>query len=70
MNEIQMLITILQILIGAGAVARIGYCCVMMISDGEEDRKVYEVRIRNVVVFAVLAETIGGILQIVQSYVK
>lgn len=70
MNEIQMLITILQVLIAVGAAARIGYCCVMMNSDEEEDPKVYKVRIRNVLVFTVLAETIGGILQIVQNYVK
>lgn len=70
MNEIQMLITLLQILIGAGAGARIVYCYIMINVDGEEDAKVYKVRIRNVLVFAVLAETIGGILQIVQNYVK
>ena len=70
MNEIQMLIAALQTLIAAGAAGRIVYCCIMMNADGEEDPKVYKVRLRNVVVFAVLAETIGGILQIVQGYVK
>lgn len=70
MNEIQMLIAALQVLIAAGAAARIIYCCIMMNADGEEDPKAYKVRIRNVLVFTVLAETIGGILQIVQNYVK
>lgn len=70
MNEIQMLIFALQALIAVGAAARIGYCFAMINANEEEDPKVYKVRIRNVVVFAVLAETIGGILQIVQNYVK
>lgn len=70
MDEIQMLIAALQLLIAAGAVCRFGYCCMMINADGEEDPKVYKVRRRNVVVFAVLAEAIGVILQIVQSYVK
>ncbi len=70
MNEIQMLIAALQTLIAAGAAGRFVYCCVMINADGDEDPKVYKVRRRNVVVFAILAETIGVILQIVQSYVK
>lgn len=70
MNEIQELIAALQVLIAAGAVGRILYCLMMINADGEEDPKVYKVRIRNVLVFTVLAESIGGILQIVQSYVK
>lgn len=69
MNEIQALIGVLQVLIIAGAGLRIGYCYAVINADGEEDPKAYKVRIRNVVVFTILAETIGTVLQIVQNYV-
>lgn len=67
MEQIQQLITFMLIIIPAGAAARIGYCLVVLAMDSEEERS-YKVRIRNVIIFTVLAETIAGLLKVILNY--
>lgn len=67
MHEIKLLITWLQILIGTGAAARGVYCCALWAVD-QENGQTYRIRLRNLVIFAVLAECIGGLLKIISGY--
>lgn len=67
MEEIQSLITYMLFIIPLGAVARIVYCLFMLSMDTDEEKS-YKVRIRNVMVFTVLAECITGLLKVVLSY--
>ena len=64
MGEISQLIAYLQILIPIGAAARTTYCCIVMYMN-EEEKGSYKARIRNALIFAVLAETISGLLRII-----
>lgn len=66
METIQDLINLLLILIPAGGAVRIILCLIYMSS--EEDTKSYKKRIRNVLVFTVLAESVTGIISLVASY--
>lgn len=67
MDQIQGLITFLQALIPIGAGARIVYSLMAMAADSEEEHS-YRKRIRNALVFVVLAEVISGLLQLVLDY--
>lgn len=67
MEQIQQLITFMLVIIPVGAAVRIGYCLIVLSMDSEEERS-YKVRIRNVIVFTVLAETIAGLLKVVLNY--
>lgn len=67
MNRVQELITFLQFLIPAAAAARILYCLAASAMDADEEQS-YRVRIRNALVFTILAEVISGIVYIVLSY--
>ena len=67
MDHIKVLINILQLLILAGGGARIVYCLVLAPVDDEEEKS-YKVRIRNILVFVVLSETIVGLLRWAGQY--
>lgn len=67
MKQIQELIALLQKIIALGAVAR-GIYCVMAIIGNVEEEQSYRTRIKHLLIFVVLAETIGGIVQLVLGY--
>ncbi|MEG2420825.1 MAG: hypothetical protein RSB55_04695 [Oscillospiraceae bacterium] len=67
MESIQELTHILQILIPIGAGARIAYCLSAMAMDSDEDKS-YKTRIRNTLVFVVLAEVAAPLLLAVIRY--
>lgn len=66
MKEINGLISLLLIIIPAGAVMRIAACCICMANS--EDQSSYKRRIKNVLIYVALAESISGILHMVLSY--
>lgn len=67
MSEIQDLITFLQVLIPAGVILRTIYCCAAVYANDEEEKS-YKARIKNALVFVVLAETISGLLKVIIGY--
>lgn len=67
MNEITQLISFMQILIPIGVTARIAYCFGIMHIDDDQEKS-YKVRIRNALIFTVLAESVGELIQIVFNY--
>lgn len=73
MNELETnatisgLITFFQVIIPIGAAARIVACLGSAAISGDEDGSM-KARIRNVLVFTVLAEIITEIIKLVQSY--
>ena len=67
METIQGFITLLLILIPAGGGARIVYCALAMTAD-QENSASYKRRIRNLIIFIILAECVSGILALVASY--
>lgn len=67
MSEIQDLISFLQILIPTGVTLRTIYCCAAVHANDEEEKS-YKARIKNALVFVVLAETISGLLKVVIGY--
>lgn len=67
MDTIQELIKIVQCLILAGAAARAIYICAVLPTNPDEEKS-YKARLRNLGVFVVLAETIGGLVRIIAGY--
>lgn len=67
MEEVKLITTWLQILIAVGAVARGAYCCALWAAD-QENGQMYKTRLRNLVVFVAVAESIGGLLRIIFDY--
>lgn len=67
MNTIQEFTDFLLILIPIGVAARVVYCLLQLPLD-EEQAPTYKRRIRNALVFLVLAECITGLLAVVQAY--
>ena len=69
MEKIQELIRWLLVILPLGVSARIIYClcCIPTDSDNEATHKR---RIRNALVFLVLAETIAGLLTVISNYLQ
>lgn len=67
MEGINGLITLLQILIPLGGAARIAYCALVLNMNGEESASYWK-RVRNILVFVVLAECAAGFLKMVANY--
>ena len=67
MEGINELTRALQGIIAAGAVARILWCLSLMFSDFDEE-KTYKIRLRNVVVFCIIAETAVGLFGAIVKY--
>lgn len=67
MEKINQMITFLQVIIPLGGAARIVYCLAVMSMDGEEQSS-YKKRIRNILVFIVLAECASGFLRMAAHY--
>lgn len=67
MEHIQDLINFLLVIIPVGGALRIMYC--LAASNANEDEAAsYKIRVKHIVMFVVLAETISGLLKIVLSY--
>lgn len=67
MDEVQDLITFMQVIIGVGAVARLTYCFIAKAMD-DEGKTGYNKLIKNTVIFAVSAGIITEIIKLIQSY--
>lgn len=67
MDILKELSSVFLILIRSGTVLRVVYCFVMMGTD-EELEKAYKKKIRNVIVFYVLAESCYVIKDVITSY--
>ena len=67
MERIHELIAFLQLITALGGAARIAYCCIVATTDKEEAAAM-KVRIRNIVVFVILAELVTTLIQIFSSY--
>jgi hypothetical protein len=67
MDIIKELSDVLLILIRSGTVLRVVYCFVMMGSD-EENEKAYKKKIRNIIIFYILAESCYIIKDLIATY--
>lgn len=67
METIQELMLLLLILIPAAGAVRIILCAIYM-SSSEEETTSYKKRIRNTLVFIVLAETVTGVIAMIANY--
>lgn len=67
MEKINQMIAFLQVVIPLGGAARIIYCLAAMSAD-EDGQASYKKRIRNILVFIVLAECASGFLRMVARY--
>lgn len=67
MEKINQMIAFLQMVIPLGGAARIIYCLAAMSAD-EDGQASYKKRIRNILVFIVLAECASGFLRMVARY--
>lgn len=67
MEHIQELIGFLQILIALGGAAR-GVYCAILIAPKDEEAKSYKTRLKNLLIFIVLAETICELIKTVVDY--
>lgn len=67
MEKINQMITFLQVIIPLGGAARIIYCLAVMSVD-EEEQSSYKKRIRNILVFVVLAECASSFLRMAANY--
>lgn len=67
MDHIKALTSALLVIIPIGATARIIYCLTVKNMDSDEEKS-YDVRIRNILIFTVVAESIAGLLTWASSY--
>lgn len=67
MEQIQKLIAFLQVLVGIGAGYR-GVQCAILLSTGDDDAPSIKKRLRNLLIFTVLAETISGFINVILGY--
>lgn len=67
MNHISEIITAGMVLIPLGAVPRAIYCVNKIMSDPEQEQ-VYRRRLKNLLVFVVIAECALDVIQIIQKY--
>ncbi|WP_273327804.1 mercury transporter [Vallitalea guaymasensis] len=67
MDILKELSSVFLILIRCGTVLRVVYCFVMMGTD-EELEKAYKKKIRNVIVFYILAESCYAIKDVITNY--
>lgn len=64
---INQIANVLMVLLTIGAGARIAICLIQINSDPEQEAT-YRRRIRNVLIFFILAQTLVGLLAIVEDY--
>lgn len=69
MAELQELIRWLLVILPLGVAARIIYCLCCIPTDSENEAT-NKRRIRNTLIFFVLAETIAGLLSIIANYIQ
>ncbi len=69
MTELQELIRWLLVILPLGVAARIIYCLCCIPTDSENETT-NKRRIRNTLIFFVLAETIAGLLSIIADYIQ
>lgn len=69
MDEIQELIHWLLVILPLGVAARIIYCLCCIPTDSENEAT-NKRRIRNALIFLVLAETVTGLLAVISSYLQ
>lgn len=67
MEQIQELISFLQILIALGGAAR-GVYCAILIAPKDEEAESYKKRLKNLLIFLVLSETVGELIKTVIGY--
>ena len=67
MQQVSQLITVLLILLPLAAAARIVYCLIAMSTDHSDDGS-YKLRIRNILIFLILAESIMGLIKVISGY--
>lgn len=67
MNGVYGLVSFLQILIPLAAVPRVIYCLIYISMDNDQAAS-YKRRIRNLIVFVVLAECIGELILVIKNY--
>lgn len=67
MDEIQELIHWLLVILPLGVAARIIYCLCCIPTDSENEAT-NKRRIRNALIFLVLAETVTGLLAVISGY--
>lgn len=67
MAQIQELIVFLQVLVAIGAGYR-GVQCAILLSNSDDDAPSVKKRLRNLLIFTVLAETISGFINVILSY--
>lgn len=65
--EVQDLITLLQGVILVGAMARFAYCLIIL-QTSEDDAASIKKRMRNVIVFTVLAQCAAGFVHLIAAY--
>lgn len=63
MQQVSQLITVLLILLPLAAAARIVYCLIAMSTDHSDDGS-YKRRIRNILIFLILAESIMRLIRL------
>lgn len=68
MQQVSQLITVLLILLPLAAAARIVYCLIAMSTDHSDDSSSYKRRIRNILIFLILAESIMGLIKVISGY--
>lgn len=67
MEQVLSLISWLLVVLPVAAAARIVYCLCCIPTDGDNESS-YKKRIRNTLIFVVLAETVMGLLRVVAAY--
>lgn len=67
MQQVSQLITALLILLPLAAAARIVYCLIAINTDNSDDGS-YKRRIKNILIFLILAESILGLVKVISSY--
>ena len=67
MSYINQIISMLMALIPIGAVPRLIYCLGMIISDSDQENN-YRSRIKNLLLFVIIAECALSIILLVRSY--
>lgn len=65
--DIQDLINYFLIIIPLAGAVRIIYCLILISADNDEEKS-YRIRIRNLIIFIILAECIIGTFMVLTSY--
>lgn len=67
MEKIQDFINFFLVIIPIAGAVRGMYCLIAMSADTDEDKS-YKIRLRNLLIFVILAESITSIVKLVFSY--